>query len=158
MIFHILIGILLFGWLAYDQITDLWFTLIIALFYFTFGTYGTFKYFRKLEETWTSTEFEVGDDYIEMRQAHKPDIRILKDEISYVSSHKGVTVHTESIFRSIFIPEKLVGFDEVKSKLADWTSIKYTFNKDSLKLVAPLLVISFGIILSTILVVVTWSI
>jgi hypothetical protein len=123
-----------------------------------FASYLLNKQFLKLEESWASSEIELGDDFIELRKKHKPEISIEQEEITMISSRKGITIQTSNRFRKIAIPENLIGLDEVRSKLSTWVSFQPHPKERLLLNIAPLLITSIAIILGAILAIVTRSI
>jgi hypothetical protein len=121
--------------------------------------YSINKYFDREQESYLTTEIELGDDFIVWRTKHKPDIRIHQDEVtSLLSSDKGLTVQTSNMFHSISIPEYLIGFEKVKSKLSTWTPVQATPKSYYLKYIIPVLLPSLGIIISIVLVFITRTI
>jgi hypothetical protein len=141
-----ILSALIIGISIYVQIIDVKIILVIAPIYFLLLTYGTYRYFRKFEKNWVSTEVEIGDDFIELRQKHKPSIRIQRDEISFATRKKGLTVHTANYFRSIHIPDRLVGYEEIISSLKDWALLKPPSLSNKVKLVTPPLMIIIGVL------------
>lgn len=121
--------------------------------------YSINKYFDREQESYLTTEIELGDDYIVYRKKYKPDIRIQRDEVtSLLSSGKVLTVQTSNMFYSISIGENLIGFEEVKSMLTTWTPVQATPKRYYLKYIIPVLLPSLGIIISIVLVLITRSI
>ncbi|MDH3943597.1 MAG: hypothetical protein OEV06_05845 [Anaerolineae bacterium] len=154
---NILFGILMIGIIFNFQVLDNIILFILSPIYLLILIIGTQRYFRKYEETWTTIEIEVGEDYIESSQKHKQSIRIHRDEISHLSSKKGITVHTTNVFKSIHIPEKLGRFEEVKDAIGDWAPYMSQSNEQAKKLAYPLLIMVAGIIISVIIAVITRS-
>ncbi|TES89886.1 MAG: hypothetical protein E3J88_05180 [Anaerolineales bacterium] len=117
------------------------------------------KHIAREQESHLTSEIELGDDYIVSRTEQKPDIRIHQEEVtSLLSSDKGLVLQTSNIFQSISIPEYLIGFEEVKSKLSAWTLVQATPKSYYLKYIIPVLLPSLGIIISTVLVLITRTI
>lgn len=96
------------------------------------------KRFAQRQESSTSTEIELGEDYIILRQKHKLDIRIQRGEIKKLEEVKnGLTVLGSNIAHSISIPEYLIGFEEVKAKLSIWAPVQTPSVIDYLKYLPP---------------------
>ncbi len=93
--------------------TLLSFALVTALF--VFGVRESVK------SIWKSFEVELGDDYVARRQVRSPEIRIGRDEVTYLQEDSsGLAVHTNTKNKLIGIPRTLDGYDAVKSVLISW--------------------------------------
>ena len=141
-------GLVVFGMLVAEQLVDPWVILISALLYFVVGILFTKNYFQKLEEQISSSEYELGEDYIIFRQMHRPDLRISREEISRISENNGLRFHTNNLFKSIFIPDNIIGYSEIKVKVRNLDPKEKTYLNWRNQLIAPVLIIIFGIIVT----------
>jgi hypothetical protein len=74
---------------------------------------------------WDSYELTIGPSFLVRRIVGLPSIEVLRHEVTSIrhAEGNGITVGTADAHRFIFVPEALVGFDEVKATLGDWRTI-----------------------------------
>lgn len=132
--------------------------LAVALLIILAGFYLIYKQLARQQASYRMAEIELGEDYIVQRQKHKPDIHIQRDEVTgLLLVGKGLTVQTSNIFHSISVSADLIGYEEVKSKLASWAPVQSVSKRYYYKHLATILIPSIGIIVSVLLVLVTQS-
>lgn len=72
--------------------------------------------------SWDSYELTLGPSLLVRRVGSLQPLEILRAEVTRIAHApgRGITVSTKDRHRTIFVPEPLVGFDEVKERLAEW--------------------------------------
>jgi hypothetical protein len=156
-----IIGVLILfgmGYFLWEDNLSASFILFLAFASMLGGIFVFRKQFSKLQESYKSTEIELGEDYIALRQKYRPEIRVMKNEITSLSASKnGFLVQTANKFRSINIADNLIGYEEVKSKLSSWIAFQTSSTIDNLKSMVPLFLPSLGMIICFILIIITRS-
>jgi hypothetical protein len=116
------------------------------------------KQYSKLQESYKTIEIELGEDHIALRQKYRPEIRIMKNEVTSLSASKnGFLVQSANKFLSIYIPDTLISYEEVKTEISSWAEFITASTKDNLKAFFPILLPSLGIIICAILILITRS-
>lgn len=80
----------------------------------------------KQRPAWDSYELTMGPSVVRRDIAGLPSMEVLRAEVTRIdhAAGRGVTIATADRHRFVFVPEHLVGFDEVKERLADWRPIE----------------------------------
>lgn len=130
----------------------------LILLYMPIGLFLGNKQMARMLETYRTTEIELGDDHLVLRQNHKPNIRIQREEVKKLTEDEnGLTVYGANSFHSIAVPYYLIGFEEVKAKLSAWVPIQTQSARDYLKVLPLMLVPSLGGIICVVLFIITRS-
>lgn len=105
----------------------------------------------KQRQSWDSYELTLGPSMMLRRVANLPPLEILRAEVTRISHlpGRGLTVSTKDRHRTLFIPEPLVGFDEVKERLAEWRTAEPARNEGGNAVARSVLMLScfFGSLL-----------
>jgi hypothetical protein len=83
------------------------------------------------QPVWDSIQVEMADDYIVWRQSNKPEMRIHRDEVTYLAdvtdplnTTRGLLVRTKDARRWISIPDSIQDYEEIKTRLLSWGSLR----------------------------------
>jgi hypothetical protein len=99
--------------------------LFAGIFFFA-GYRGWRTQLKREKEGWDSFHLTLSPNVIRRVMANLPPAEILRTEVTQIFQAAGVglTVKTADRHRFLFVPEQVVGFDEVSRTLATWRAFE----------------------------------
>jgi hypothetical protein len=81
---------------------------------------------KKQKQSWLSYELYMTSDSILRKQSDLPDVKICKNNISSIEETigNGILIKTLNKNYQIAIPSSLIGYEEVKQQISNWSDIK----------------------------------
>lgn len=101
--------------------------LVITIIAIGFALLRGMKNSKKMQlEQWITYEFILDDYKIIRKQIRTPDIQIMRNEITkiQITPKGGILVLADGKNKIIHIPKYLDGFEEVRSKLSEWSAVE----------------------------------
>ena len=100
-----------------------------------------------LEENWLSFQLLVGSDSIVRKQVRIPDIEIHRDQVTKLQEKPGtgLFIRTKDKQLSIYVPDTIEGYDELRDLLSQWSDPARTSSASNFDTILPILaIVSFG--------------
>lgn len=87
---------------------------------------ASFNALKNEKKKWLSYELIVSHNSIVCKQDRLPDVEIAREYIVGVEEieGKGLTIRTNDKHNFIFVPDSLIGYNEVKDIISEWVEIK----------------------------------
>ena len=112
---------------AQGQVNVLPFAIPLAIFMVGLGMFRGFRAQLKSGKTvWDSYELTISDNILRRVTANLPPAEMFRTEVTRIIDAKGegLTVATADRHRFIFVPEQVVGYGEVRERLASWRAFE----------------------------------
>lgn len=124
-------------------------TLIISiLFSAAMMIFGPSRALQQNKEIWESIRIEIGDDYVARSQMRIPQVRINRQEITSIDEiGAGLCIRTADKSHTLVIPNHLdtSDYEEIKEKLASWSTIQLESPKTNQQNTLLIIVLLAGI-------------
>jgi hypothetical protein len=76
---------------------------------------------KQQQMVWEAFQIELGEDYIALRQLRVPEVRIRREEVTQLQENiGGLRLFTSDRNRSIWIPEAVEDYPDLKKVLSSW--------------------------------------
>ena len=100
--------------------------LSVSVLALAFGLFRAFRLqLKNGKPAWDSYDLTMSENVIMRHVINLPPIEILRPEVTRVVEVRGqgLTVATNDRHRFVFVPEELLGYDEVRARLAQWRAL-----------------------------------